>query len=168
MAAEESQIFMTFGGYLLNMASAVAGGLLVIAGNHITAGKSHKLNQESSKLQLKKEKLEQLVTAAYKARHWLEKNQQINLLGCDLEPLTSPIYRVDMLSKLYVPELKHEVQMLIMETNSYRIWISEQRKRLPVSDSSPEEFESVYNQLYNSVENITDKVAKIMEDIDNH
>ena len=172
MAAEEAQIFMTFGGYLLNMASAVAGGLLVIAGNHITAGKSHKLNQESSKLQLKREKLEQLVTAAYEMRPWLRTSRNISLSNAAMELSEFPIYKIEMLSKLYIPELEYEVYKLIKVTVDYQLWIIDgQQKRKEnqaLNKSYLQKINPIDKELIDSIRSIADKAADIMTVLNKH
>ncbi|WP_424946113.1 hypothetical protein [Candidatus Spongiihabitans sp.] len=172
MTTEESQLFMTFGGYLLNMISAIIGGLIAIAGGYMTIRVSHKLNRKSSKADLKKKKLEQLVTAAYKTLHWLDNNRELRLAGADVKLPKFPIYKTKMLSKLYVPELESEVHRLIIAADAYQNWILEghrsRLKREKLSDPYLKKFKHVHEELRLSVSNITNEAAEMIENIDNH
>ena len=167
MAVEETQIVAILGTLLLNMTPVVIGGVVAVISVYVANRHSHKLAQQAAKLNLKRKKIEQLVDASYRTRHWLE--ERMKDIARTNESSPSPAYEVKMICKLHFPELNMDAHRLSMATIGYNRWVIKYHQELPknrkFNQEKLQEMEPFYQELVYSIESITDKAANIINDI---
>jgi len=124
---DDAQTGLTLGPAILNLVPVVVGGLLATLGVVAGAIVVHKLERKTSDARLKREKLEQLVDASYRVESWLNERMSVDLSGHERDIGILPISEVEMISRLYFPELQKEVYRLSVASASYQKWIAEGR-----------------------------------------
>jgi len=166
---ESAQIGMSLGSAILNLAPVVVGGLLATLGGVLGAVVLHKLERKTSNTRLKREKLEQLVDASYRVESWLNERMSVDLFDHENDPGTSPMSEVEMISRLYFPELREDVIHLSMVSIRYRQWIIEgqkmKSKNKVIADDHMKKYKSIYEELSRSISSLVDKASDIMDEI---
>lgn len=170
MAVEEAQSSLTLAGVLLNTLPVVIGGLLTAGGGFLGAFVSYRLGKKKTKVELKRQKIEQLVGAAYRAMHWLDLDKNVKLFGYQSDLNAPPISEVEMLGTLYVPELKYEVARLSLVVAEYSQWIvkgqEEKLHKSKISDETVKAYKPIYTELTRAVGALAEKAAELTQQLD--
>jgi len=169
---EDAQTVLASGSARLNLVSVVIGGLLAILGGVVGSIVFHKLERNTSNMRLKREKLEQLVDASYRIESWLNERRDVdlsNLSGHENDPGIFPMSEVEMISRLYFPELQKEVYQLSVASASYQKWIAEGRVNMlrnkTMTDEHTEKFKPIYKEMLRTISELVDKASDIMNEI---
>lgn len=166
MKMEGTQMGLSLGSAILNLVPVVTGGLLATLGGVVGAIVVHKLERKTSNIRLKREKLEQLVDASYRAKFWLNERRGVVLFGHEKDPGIFPISEVELISSLYFPELREEVYRLSMVSIGYQKWITEGRKITSRNEVAikehMEKFNPIYEELLQSISSLVNKASDIM------
>jgi hypothetical protein len=72
---------------------------------------------------LRRTKLEELMTAMHQATHWLDKEMDARFFDEPMPTDLSPIWKVEVLSTLYFPEIQSESNAFGLEFSKYRSWV---------------------------------------------
>ena len=124
------------------------GGLLAIGGAFSGTLLTYLLNQRSQRKKIKREKLEQLLSAANKTEHWLDQYKNTSLRGIEENIGPSPISEVEYLSALYVNELSLEVTRLSYTAAKYFEFIATTNSKRLETGSIPGDFVEKYKPIY--------------------
>ena len=68
---------------------------------------------------IRRTKLEELFSSVYALREWVDKETRIRLFDANADDRPSPIWRIELVSRLYFPELHAEVQALSILYSEY-------------------------------------------------
>ena len=168
MALEETQVSNTLVSVLLNMLPVIIGGLLTAVGGFMASVILHRLSKKTSRINLKREKLEQLIRAVYAMKNWLEEKENMDLFDKTKDLGESPMSDIKTISNLYIPELKKEVNKFSMAVIDYRKWILDGRKK-KLSNQLTSEYtktlEPIYSNLLVTMLALTNKASDIMKEI---
>ncbi|MDD9818032.1 MAG: hypothetical protein OXU61_07875 [Gammaproteobacteria bacterium] len=169
MTMESVQMGVSLGSAILNLVPVVVGGLLATLGGVVGSIVFHKQERRASNLRLKREKLEQLVDASYRVKFWLEEKRDGDLFGHEKNLGIFPISEVEMISRLYFPELREDVRQLSLVSISYQEWITEGRIKMlrneEIGDDYKEGFDPIYEGLLLSISSLVNKSADLMNKI---
>jgi len=166
---DDAQTGLTLGPAILNLVPVVVGGLLATLGVVAGAIVVHKLERKTSDARLKREKLEQLVDASYRVESWLNERMSVDLSGHERDIGILPISEVEMISRLYFPELQKEVYRLSVASASYQKWIAEGRvnvlRNKAITDEHKEKFNPIYTEMLQSISALVDGASDVMKEI---
>jgi len=166
---ESAQMGVSLGSTILNLVPVTVGGLLATLGGVVGSIVFHKMERKTSNMRLKREKLEQLVDASYRVKFWLEEKKGADLFGHEKNLGMFPISEVEMISRLYFPELREDVRQLSLASISYQKWITEGRikmlKNEEIGDDYKEGFDPIYEGLLLSISSLVDKSSDLMNKI---
>lgn len=165
---EDAQMGLSLGSAILNLVPVVVGGLLATLGGVVGAVVLHKLERKTSNMRLKREKLEQLVDASYRVESWLS-GKLDDLPGHEKDLGIFPMSEVEMISRLYFPELRAEVIQLSVASASYQKWIAESRVNMlrdkTITDEHAKKFDPIHKEVLRSISALVDKVSDLMNEI---
>jgi hypothetical protein len=156
----EAEPITTIGSVLLNLVPVIIGGLLATGGAFAGAFLTHRFNQKASKDKIKREKLEQLANAAYRTIHWLDEHKDVNLFKKSKEIGSSPIFEVEYLSKLYIPELRKEVAKVSVSSAEMVSFIVSCKLFVHENGSFPTDFVEKYSPLYGNLLSATQELIE--------
>jgi hypothetical protein len=94
---------------------------------------------------LRRVKLEELVTAAYAARQWLDKDMHARFLNEPKDSDASPIWRMEVISNLYFPELIVETHALHLAYYDYATCILDVHTKLSIAGTDIAKREAVWD-----------------------
>ncbi len=110
----------------------IVGGALATGGGGATQWFLFSAKEKSGQKRLKAEKFEQLLTAVFSQKHWLEQSQRKWVIGMDMALPEAPIVRALALATAYLPELENEVSTLEAASMKFENWMLEAgQKRQP-------------------------------------
>lgn len=72
---------------------------------------------------LRRTKLEELLTTVYDVRHWLDVDMNVRFFNEAKTERKSPIWKLEVVSRLYFPELRVETQQLSLVYTQYMHWM---------------------------------------------
>ncbi len=152
-----------------NIASVIIGGLIAAGTGIIGSFISYGLDRKSSALNLKREKLEQLLVAAHESKQWLSEKKNTDLFDETKDIGESPLYRVEVISRLYFPEMDADVLNFSQAHGNYEMWIiGGQQEKLSKKKITAEHLEKrgpIYKELLLTLLILTDKASHIMSEI---
>ena len=152
-----------------NIALVIIGGFIAAITGFIGAFISYWLGRKSSALNLKREKLEQLLVAAHESDQWLDKRASADLFDETTDVGESPLYRVEVISRLYFPEMDADVLNFSQAHRNYVLWIldgmQEKRSKKKITAGHMEKHRPVYDELLRTLSILTDKASHIMSEI---
>lgn len=144
-------------------------GLLAFVGGFVSSIILERIKEKSMLKKLKREKLEQLVIAAHESRAWLEKKLDIELLDKNIILEKEPIHEIFAISVLHFPELKVESSKFISTYIKFQKSISdcklEKTEAKNISEKNLQKAYFLYENLVDSILELTNKAAEIMEDL---
>jgi hypothetical protein len=125
---------------------------------------------------LRRIKLEELVAAMYELREWLDEEMDVRIFGGSKKSGASPIWKLELVSRLYFPELMIEINNLTVVYISYTKWLvqtqgdllaagSDLVKRQAVLDAVLANFSSHHERLIDAISAIEPKASAIMKEI---
>ncbi|UYK76879.1 hypothetical protein NG825_00245 [Xanthomonas sacchari] len=79
---------------------------------------------------LRRTKLEELLTTVYDVRHWLDVDMNVRFFNEARTESKSPIWKLEVVSRLYFPELRVETQQLSLVYTQYMQWMLDVQKNL--------------------------------------
>ena len=92
-------------------------------------------------------KLEELMGAVYAVRDWLDKEERIKLFNQPGDLESTPFWKVNIISGLYFPELRDEIEALTTSYFSYYCFVTTTRSKLTEAGD-----DSARSVILNSVE----------------
>ena len=72
---------------------------------------------------LRRTKLEELLTTVYDVRHWLDVDMNVRFFNEKKTEAKSPIWKLEVVSRLYFPELHEETRELSLVYTQYTHWM---------------------------------------------
>lgn len=154
---------------LIQLAPVIIGGLLAIGGAFAGTFLTYYLKNKNDERALKRDKLEQILLAANEAEHWLDEYKNKQFLKNEKDIGASPISKVNNLSTLYVPELKHEVSAVSLASAKYFKLIAEcQLKRIEtgkIPDYFIEKYTPIIKELIASISKLVAKAGTIANNL---
>ena len=79
---------------------------------------------------LRRIKLEELVETVYAVRQWLDQETEVRLFNKQTTSAPSPVWKLKLVSRLYFPELRDEVQALTLVYGEYTICMIDIQQKL--------------------------------------
>lgn len=169
MEQEAIKSAATFSSAILTLAPVIVGGLLAIGGALSGTLLTYLLTQRAQRKKLKREKLEQLLSAANRTEHWLDEYKNTKLDNIEKDIGASPISEVEYLSALYVKELAMEVSLLSLATAKYFKLVANSHAKRLETGSIPKEFiegyKVIYPELSLSISNLVKKAAEVADEL---
>lgn len=125
---------------------------------------------------LRRVKLEELVAAVYAVKDWLDKDMNVRFFKERRESDTTPTWKLELISKLYFPELSKETYALMHVYYTYTSWLIDVEqeisaagldlnKRKAVIAATGPEFKTHHTNLLESVTAIELKAPMVMKEI---
>lgn len=97
---------------------------------------------------LRRIKLEELLTAMHAATHWLDKEMDARFFAEPMPSEASPIWKIEVLTSLYFPELQSEAGAFDLALAQYRSWIVDVQAELSSAGQAPEQRQAVFNARF--------------------
>jgi hypothetical protein len=125
---------------------------------------------------LRRVKLEELVTTLYAVKQWLDKDMNVRFFNEPKDSEASPLWKLELISYLYFPELVVETLAFRLVYWNYTQWIIEVQqklvaastdiaKRLAIFDAARPEMEAHYKKLIDATGAIELKAPALMKEI---
>lgn len=125
---------------------------------------------------LRRVKLEELLGTVYALREWLDKEMNIRFFAEKSDTGSCPIWKIELISRLYFPELRAEIQVLTAHHWQYTLWMIDVQKRLSntgndlvarqaIFDSMMVEVKPHHEKLLGATTAIEEKAPDVMEKI---
>ena len=125
---------------------------------------------------LRRVKLEELIAAVYAVRQWLDKDMNVRFFNEPKDSDASPIWKLELISRLYFPELFIEINALNQVYWTYTAWMldvqqqllstgNDLAKRQGVFDASMPEVKVYHQKLVDATTAIELKAPAIMKEI---
>lgn len=152
----------------IGLVPVIIGGLLTAIGGFAGVYITHLLSSIDAKKKLKREKLESLVHSAFQTMYWLDENRKKTLFSEVKDIGPPPIFEVELIIKLYIPELKTESIKLSLAEADYRVLLAKWRQKQLSGESLQgfvEEYQSIYLSLNNAVSELINKAEVVAGEI---
>lgn len=125
---------------------------------------------------LRRTKLEELLTTVYDVRHWLDVDMNVRFFNEARTETKSPIWRLEVVSRLYFPELRDETQQLSLVYTQYTQWLLSIQEKLhqagadiarrgAVFEASREGLNAQHGALLQAVSRIEQKAPQVLQTI---
>ena len=125
---------------------------------------------------LRRIKLEEIFSAAYDVRHWLDQDMDARFFNGNKPSEKSPIWRLELISRLYFPELTSETQKLGLVHYQYTQWMiniqsnllqcgNDLVKRQAVFDGMKADLKGHHQALLDAISGMEKKVPVVMKEI---
>lgn len=125
---------------------------------------------------LRRVKLEELIAAVYAVRQWLDKDMNVRFFNEPKDSDASPIWKLELISRLYFPELFIEITALNQVYWTYTAWMlgiqqqllstgTDLAKRQGVFDAAMPEMKAYHQKLVAATTAIELKAPAIMKEI---
>ncbi|MGO9013997.1 MAG: hypothetical protein ACLQF0_03355 [Dissulfurispiraceae bacterium] len=96
---------------------------------------------------LRRVKLEEFVESVYSIEEWLDKERDIRFFGEQKEQVRCPIQKIQIISRLYFPELEDETLAMISAFYGFQKWILGMQQKVLAATGNPEQLQAVYNVM---------------------
>jgi len=94
---------------------------------------------------LRRVKLEELVTAVHSARHWLDVETNARFFGDQANSDLSPVWKLEVITSLYFPELRPEANTLSLVYTNYGLWTIDVWKSLSATGNNAAQRQAVFD-----------------------
>ena len=102
----------------------MVGGAIGLVGGWLGPMLVERRKEVAEKKKKRAEKFEELVTALYEHKHWLDTMENIRVFGSEEKPPVSPFARVQAISNVYFSEFETQVEELKKLASEYEAWMS--------------------------------------------
>jgi hypothetical protein len=96
---------------------------------------------------LRRIKLEELVTTVYAVSHWLEKTRGVCLFNRAEDSDVSPIWKLELIARLYFPELASESAALKQVYYGYNIWMLGAQQKLTAAGPDMQKRQACFDEF---------------------
>jgi len=125
-----------------------------------------RLLERRERRRLLQTQLAELVSQAYEVEQWLRRLRSAELMnGPSLEE-PSPMKQVNMIARLFVPELRAEVKRLNTAAIAFEAWVQQgvvdKRDNRSVSQATLEKYPIVQRAVLDSITDIANKAEMLM------
>jgi len=156
----------TISSVLIGLLPVLLGGLLTILGGFAGSLITYMLSRKSSKEDFRVKMIEKATLLSFQIGHWLDENKDIRLFRLKKDIGPSPVSELEMVTKLYLPELDSERLNIAKAENDYNKWIikgqSEYLETNSLSDEFLKEFDAIYTQLSDAVTAFVEKASTLI------
>ncbi len=155
------------------MADSVVGQILLFAAGAVTAIISmwlgslvfFRLMERRERRRLLQTQLAELVSQAYEVEQWLRRLRSAELLnGPPLEE-PSPMKQVNMIARLFVPELRAEVKRLNSAVVAFEAWVeqgaAEKRSERRITQATLDKYPVVQRAVLECITELANKAERV-------
>ena len=125
---------------------------------------------------LRRIKLEELLATVYEVREWLDRDMSARFGNGPKVHEKSPISKLEVVSRLYFPEIFEEVLALGVVYHAYRIWVltvhkqflhanQDELKMQSIFDGAKPGMQEHHQMLLDATSAIEEKAPKLMQEI---
>lgn len=164
MAAEKEVI--TLSSAVISLVPVIIGGGLTIVGGLCGSLITHLLTRKSSKEDFQREMIQSVVKLAFQTNHWLEEHKNASLFDSGKIIGASPSSEIEIITKLYLPQLNKHRLLLSKAENNYNKWILRGQKELRamkgLSVEYINEYDDIYRDLIAATSALVDRAAELL------
>lgn len=170
MAATDPANTQTLTQALITLVPVVAGGMIAIAGGVLSSILSYLLKTSSDRRELRRTKLEEIVTLTFEAEQWLEYQRDYFWWGKQKVNGISPLDKCRSMTNLYFPELRDSMSNFWMSAVKINKWIlaggQERSTTGEVSKTHMDCYPQVYEPFHSNHMEFVDRAAEVMRELE--
>ncbi|APR05841.1 hypothetical protein [Thauera chlorobenzoica] len=115
---------------------------------------------------LRRVKLEELMEAVYATREWLSKELNSRLFGQTQSSGASPVWKVQLVSRLYFPEMAREIQALALFYWTYTHWLTQVQQKVLAAQSDIAAHAAVLDEAMDTIKTHEEQLVALVADIE--
>ena len=143
---------------IVNLISVVIGGIIGAFGTLIVGRLRHKEQLAEKNKEIKRQKIELMVSRALELQDWLLRERDYLLYKADQPEGSCPINDIVMIASLYAPEGRDITDRLRIVVLDFRTWITKAGPQVKengkIDEESANEFKDIGMRLYYEVQTL--------------